>query len=239
MMSLPDNELESIVNDILYEPWDIRKPVTVPSTDSVPLRGGAAELDVTVLFTDLAQSSRLSLQFDRRVAATVVKAFVGCSTSLIKSHGGGVTSFDGDRVMGIFVGDTKNTDAVICALKINYAILKIVKPRLSSHFQGLASQDFAISHATGVDTGAIMAARAGLRGANDLVWIGRPPNFAAKLSDLREAPYTTFISADVFRGMDRSVKYGGEPERLMWERRTVKWLDTNMTIHRSSWWWKP
>jgi class 3 adenylate cyclase len=238
-VSALSDEIEAIVNDVLYAPWDLRKGTAVPTTDSVALRGGGVELDASILYADLAQSSKLASELDRRVAAKVVKAFLGCATKLIKAQGGEITSFDGDRVMGVFVGDTKNTDAAICALQINYAIEKVLKPKLSGYFQSLSNEGFSISHASGVDTGTVLAVRAGLRGANDLVWIGRAPNFAAKLSDLREAPYASFISADVFDVMNKSAKDGGSPEQLMWEQRSLDWLGTKITVYRSSWTWKP
>jgi len=238
-MTTTTEELESIVNDVLYTPWDLRTGNTVPRAENVTLRGGAVELDAAVLYADLAQSSRLATEFDRRVAAKVVKSFLACSTNLIGDHGGEITSFDGDRVMGIFVGRTKNTDAATCALKINYAVTKIIKPKLSSYFQSVSNSGFTISHATGIDTGTILAVRAGIRGANDLVWIGRAPNLAARLSDLREDSFGSYISEDVFKVMSDDAKYGGYPRQLMWEQRSLQWLGGAVTVYRSSWTWRP
>jgi hypothetical protein len=36
--------------------------------------------------------------------------------------------------------------------------------------------------------------RAGIRNNNDLVWIGRAPSLAAKLSDIREPRYSVYIN---------------------------------------------
>ena len=238
-MTTTAEDLESIVNDVLYAPWDLRTGNTVPTVESVALRGGGVELQATVLYADLAQSSKLATEFDRRVAAKVVKVFLACSTRLIREQDGEITSFDGDRVMGIFVGKTKNTDAAICALKINYAVTKIIKPKLSGYFQSVSNSGFTISHATGVDTGTILAVRAGIRGANDLIWIGRAPNLAARLSDLREDSFGSYIAEDVFKVMNDDAKYGGNPKQLMWEQRSLQWLGEGIPIYRSSWIWRP
>ena len=233
------SDLKSIVNEVLYAPWSTRTGTTVPTTDTVALSGGGVEINATVLYSDLAQSSRLATEFDRRVAAKVVKAFIACVTKLIKDHGGEITSFDGDRVMGVFMGGRKNSNAVTCALKINYAVVKILEPMLSAYFQSISNSGFTISHATGVDTGTILAARAGIRGANDLVWIGRAPNLAARLSDLREDGFGSYITQDVFGVLSDDVKYGGSDKRLMWEQRNLEWLGGPVTVYRSSWTWKP
>lgn len=232
-------DLESIVNDVLYTPWNLRTGTTVPSTDTVTLSGGGVEVDATVLYSDLAQSSRLASEFDRRVAAKVVKAFLACASALIKDHGGEIKSFDGDRVMGVFMGPRKNSNAAICAIKINYAVAKILKPKLSSYFQSLSNSGFTISHATGIDTGTVLAVRAGIRGANDLVWIGRAPNLAARLSDLREDGFGSYITEQVFAAMADDAKFGGNPKQVMWERRSLTWQGEQVSVYRSSWTWKP
>ena len=81
--------------------------------------------------------------------------------------------------------------------------------------------------------------RAGARGDNDLIWIGRAPNLASKLSDLRESPNNTFITASVYNSLMDSSKYGGKDNRNMWEKRSWEFLGDTITIYRSSWQWKP
>ena len=110
--------------------------------------------------------------------------------------------------MGIFIGNSKNTSAATSALMINYAVEKILKPMLEDHFKSLSSSSFQISHCVGIDTGSFLAVKAGLRNANDIVWIGRPPNLAAKLSEIREENYSEYITNEVFQGLNNSLKYG-------------------------------
>lgn len=233
-------DLETLVNGALYTPWNMRTGTVVPTTDSIALAGGGVELDAVVLYTDLAQSSKLATEFDRRTAAKVVKAFLGCATALIKSHGGEVTSFDGDRVMGVFLGDYKRTNAATCALKINYAMANVIRPNLTAYFQSVQKSGFTIQHATGVDCSTVLAVRAGIRGANDISWIGRAPNFAARLSELRDAGYSSYISAEVFNEMNDTAKLSThQPPRPMWESRQLEWLGEQMPIYRSNWTWTP
>jgi class 3 adenylate cyclase len=83
----------------------------------------------------------------------------------------------------------------------------------------------------GVDTSELLVARTGIRGANDLVWVGPAANHAAKLSSISEQPYTTFISSDVYNDMNDAVKV--TKGQNMWEQRT--W--NGKTVYRSSWYW--
>jgi len=236
-MSLKDDLVNS-VSRIIQQSWDVWDGRTVPDTD-VALEGGAVRLDATVLYADLAQSSRLATDFQQKTAAKVIRIFLYCMCRLITAHEGTITSFDGDRVMGVFLGDSKNSNAATCALKMNYVTLKIIQPKVKDYFTSLSEAGFNISHCVGVDTSAIMAVRAGQRGSNDLVWVGRAPNLAAKLSEIRESPYYSYISEDVFSRLNESAKLCGVEKRLMWEQRSFQYIDEPMTVYRSSWYWEP
>lgn len=233
------DDLSNAVSNILSQSWDIRDGRVVPSTSNVALEGGAVKLDATVLYADLAQSSRLATDFQQRTAAKVIRTFLYCMCRLITEHSGTITSFDGDRIMGIFLDDSKNTNAATCALKMNYVTLKIIQPKVSDYFTSLKETGFNISHCVGVDTSTVLAVRAGQRGSNDLVWVGRAPNLAAKLSEIRESPYHSYITEDVFSRLNDSAKYGGINKQLMWEKRSFQYVGESTTIHRSNWHWAP
>lgn len=237
-MSLKD-DLSSEVSGILSQAWNIRDGQVVPSSENVVLAGGGIKLDATVLYADLAQSSKLATDFQQKTAAKVIKVFLHSMCKLINAHNGKITSFDGDRVMAIFLGGSKNTNAVTCALKMNYAVKNIIAPQVRDYFKSIKDEGFTIAHGVGVDRGNILAVRTGIRGSNDLVWIGRAPNLAARLSDLREDNYSAFITGYVFGNMRDSAKYGGDPKRLMWEKRSLKYLEESITVYRSNWTWTP
>ena len=96
---------------------------------------------------------------------------------------------------------------------------------------------FQIQQAVGIDTSNLFIARTGIRGSNDLVWVGRAANYAAKLCSLREASYASYITSDVFNMLSDATKNGGNPKRCMWEK--VTWTDQGIDVYRSSWHWKP
>jgi len=192
-----------------------------------------------MLYADLASSSRIAKQLDRRVAAKILKSFLATTSRLVKARDGSIVSFDGDRILGVFVGDSKNTNAAKCALNIKYAVKEIIRPKFESKYQSVRDASFTIAHACGVDTGTVLAVRAGARGDNDLIWIGRAPNLAAKLSELRESPYHSFITASVYNAMNDTSKYGGKNNEKMWESRSWTFLGDRISIYRSRWQWKP
>lgn len=232
-MSISDD-----VQNIIDTQWNLRSGQKVPNTEGVALAGGAVELDAVMLYADLANSSKIAKQLDRRVAAKILKSFLAAAANLIRSCDGSIVSFDGDRVLGVFVGDRKNSNAAKAALRIKYAVHYIIRPKFEAKYQSVKDADFKIDHGVGVDSGTVLTVRAGARGGNDLIWIGRAPNLAAKLSDLREAPYQTFITSAVYSSLNDTSKYGGKDRKNMWERRSWKYLGEQITVYRSSWHWE-
>lgn len=222
------------VEDIFKAAWKTREGQVVPEPEDIQLGNHAVELEGTVLYADLAESTNLVNTMNPEFAAEVYKTYLLCASRLITKNGGTITSFDGDRVMGVFIGDYKNTQATRCALQINHAVLKIINPKLKAQYP---DSTYVVKQAVGVDTSKLFVARTGIRGSNDLVWVGSAANYAAKLCSLREGNYASFITDDVFKKLNEEAKYGGDPKQLMWEKRT--WTSMGISIHRSSWSWPP
>ena len=234
-MALLD-DLKDDVSGVINQTWDIRDGNVVPDTASVKLAGGAVKLNATFLYADLADSTGMAMKLDVRVAAKIARAFLATCSRLINHHGGAIRSFDGDRVMGIFVGGVKNTSAVKCALQIRYVFREVLRPAFEKKYTDLA-KIHTLAYAAGVDTSDVMAVRGGIRNNNDLVWIGRAPNIAAKLSNIRRTSAATFITPAVYNNMKDSSKFGGEPKRNMWTK--ASWKGEVSEIYESGWQWKP
>jgi adenylate cyclase len=233
-MSLID-DLKSETDAIVRGAWKRRDGEVVPENDDVGLGNEGVDLEATFLYADLADSTELALE-SQTIAAEVVKAYLMGTTRIIRSLGGEIRSFDGDRVMGVFFKGAKNTAGAEAALKINYFFKKILQPAFTDFYK---SRTLSLSQGVGVDTSKVMAVRTGIRNNNDLVWIGRAPNVAAKLSAIREYGYSSYISEYVFNAMLDDSKFGGIEKKLMWEART--WDAGKAygvgTVHRSSWTW--
>jgi class 3 adenylate cyclase len=180
---------------------------------------------------------------NQQVAAEVFKAYLMGTTRIIRDLNGEIRGFDGDRVMGVFIEGNKNTNAAQAGLKINYFFTYILTPTFNSFYKRAFPLGLTLNQTVGIDTSKVMAVRSGIRNNNDLVWVGRAPDIAAKLSAIREQGYSTYITAGVFEAMLDSSKFqlGSQPPMLMWEART--WNDGKAfdvaSVYRSNWWWEP
>lgn len=229
-MSLKD-DLAAEVAATFKAGWDQESTTTVPAAEDLRLNANHAKNleGATVLYADLDGSTSMVDGYKWWFAAEVYKTYLRCASQIIRSEGGAITAYDGDRVMAVFVGNAKNTTAVRTALKINYAVNEILRPALKARYQ---STDFLLKHVIGVDTSSLRAARIGVRGDNDLVWIGRAANYAAKLCTLSEKPL--WITHSVHNNMHDEVKLSGAVP--MWEKRLWTAMN-NMEIYCSTYQW--
>ncbi|GAB3005529.1 adenylate/guanylate cyclase domain-containing protein [Streptomyces pseudoechinosporeus] len=228
--------IEQSLRDLVGYDWQIRIGTTVPQTEKVVLRNGAVKLDAVYLYADMMGSTQLVSDFKPETAAKVMRAFISTACRVIRYYDGHIRSFDGDRVMGIFVGDNKNTRAVNTALEIKHATDTYVRPALESRLPSLPQQGFVLSHVTGVASGPVFIARAGIHEHNDLISVGTAANVAAKLSDIREKPqHRTYITPVVFRTMGSKRKIWNGQE--LWEAHTADVGGEATPVYRSSWGW--
>ena len=226
-MSLVEDYTEA-VEKIFEEKWSVREGRKVPESKDLGLGNDAVELEGTVLYADLDDSTNLVDSYEPEFAAEIYKAYLSCAAKVIRSEGGEITSYDGDRIMAVYIGDEKDDSAARSALKINYTVKDIINPLLEEYY---SDEDYCVKQVVGIDTSELFVARTGIRGSNDLVWVGRAANYAAKLCSL-SPNYPSRLTKTVYDKLGDSVKYDdGTP---MWKKTT--WSD--MTIYQSAWQWE-
>ncbi|MET4594562.1 MULTISPECIES: adenylate/guanylate cyclase domain-containing protein [unclassified Sphingomonas] len=225
------DDLRTQVRNTFQTAWTTRDGTVVPATADVKLSNDGVNLDATVLYADLSESTQMVDSKIPTFSAEVYKNYLYCAARLIRNYEGSITAYDGDRIMGVFVGDRKNTNAARCSLAINWAVENVIRDELSKRY----TTDFVLRHTVGIDTAKLLVARTGVRGDNDLVWVGRAANWAAKLTGLPNAT-PLWLTKRVYDNMNDSVKtYNG---KQMWSAKT--WTaNNNEAIYSSTWNWAP
>lgn len=206
--------LSDAIDDIFSVDWDERDGRTVPESGDITLRNGAVKLDAVFLYADLAGSSRLASVCPWQTTAKIIRAYLDVATRLIRAWNGEIRSFDGDRVMGVFIGDTPNSNAANCAREIDYMVEEVIMPRATKKFKSIRDNDIKITHCVGIDVGISRAVRAGIRNNNDIIWIGKAPAFAAKLSDIRNYPWSVYMSSRSYKKLSDGAKLNHEGKNI-------------------------
>lgn len=227
-MALLD-DLNGKVDAYAKQPYEIEDTTIVPDTDNSKLTFGNKGLtcEYAFLFMDIRKSSQLHETYGFTKAAKIYKSFHDINVRVIEENSGFVRAFDGDRVMGVFVGGTKNSNAVKAAMQIQWAIRNILNPKLGA----------SIRCGGGIDYGKILVTKVGKgrdKNNNDLIWIGKADNYASHLSN--EADNTIIISTNSYKVLsaDRKQSEG----RDMWKGKEIVLKNaTKVACYETNWGW--
>jgi class 3 adenylate cyclase len=88
-----------------------------------------------------------------------------------------------------------------------------------------------LKHVIGIDTSQLRAARVGVHRDNDLVWVGRAANYAAKLCN--NPSKSIWITSDVFDVLMPSVKTYKGSQIWSWTMWSAK---PQIRIYGTQWW---
>jgi len=230
-MALLD-DLTNKIKSYFTEKYEIKPTSIVPSTDYSKLTFGNTALtaELTFLFVDIRKSSELHDAYGFEYAARIYQSFHDICLRIINNSDGNVRAFDGDRIMGVFSGDRKNNNSVEAALKIRWAIAKILNVEFKP--------DYAINIGIGIDTGTTLITKVGMGrdvSNNDLVWVGKACNYASHMSS--NSTNSILISPAVFSKLNESNIYS--EGKNMWSsvNLTLKNGKTILT-YKSTYWWE-
>lgn len=225
-------QIQQAARDILGNKWKVRAAQEIPTIKDLALKENeAAEFEGTVLYADMDGSTDMVRGYKNWFAAEMYKIYLQTVSEVIRNEGGVVTAYDGDRVMAIFEGGSKNTTAVRTGMKIVYAVNEL-NDIIAKEYP---SVQFRLRHNIGIDTSILFAVRAGVWGANDIVWVGEAANIAAKLTNVSDDSYPIYITKKVFDSLNSSV-VKNESGSLMWQ--DVNELRFGRQVYKSNWWWR-
>lgn len=102
------DDLKIQLGAIFADAWSSRNGQEVPTAAKVALGKEAVLMTGTVFYADLSQSTAMASGKKPEFAAEIYKSFLHCAAKLVKHFDGSITSYDGDRIMAVFIGDRPN-----------------------------------------------------------------------------------------------------------------------------------
>ncbi len=237
-MSIRD-ELIAARDSIVHADFAQRTGSVVPNTSDVGY-DQAVKLDATYLYSDMVNSSGLRAACPPTTVGKVLRLYLDLSVRITRSQQGHIRSFDGDRVMGIFIGADRADRAVKAALQILWACDELIQPEISGRYKSIQKSGWRLKPASGVASSSALLVRGGVRrSSSDLVSIGVAPNLAAKLSDIRSSPYQTRIGKGTYAMLSDSLKRGAKGNLDMWDGvYSLKMANQPFEYYRSSYRWR-
>lgn len=106
-MALGD-DLGTEVRQIFAEQWTTSKGIAKNLKLANDSRHFAR---ATILYADLSGSTTLVDAHPWTMAGEIYKTYLACAARVIRSMGGEIVAYDGDRVMAVFISDMQTSNA--------------------------------------------------------------------------------------------------------------------------------
>ena len=149
-----------------------------PAPGAAPQASFAERRQITVMFVDLVDFTRLSAESDPEVLADLLKIYKDQMAREIAAAGGRVARYPGDGVLAYFGWPQAREDAAECAVRSGFQVIAEV-----GRLRG--PDGLPLRCRIGVATGlVVVGGDAGEDAASELTIAGEAPNLAAKLQVL-------------------------------------------------------
>src|SRR5215510_2669334 len=166
------------------------QPTQVALLSPVPPSPDAERRQLTVMFCDLVDSTKLSSQLDPEEYREVVRAYQLACTEVITRFDGHIAQLLGDGLLVYFGYPQAHEDDPQRAVRTGLGILAAMEA-LKSHLQQAKGIHLAIR--VGINTGLVVVGAMGSEGRREHLALGEPPNVAARIQGLA-APNTIAMS---------------------------------------------
>ncbi|HEY7491137.1 MAG TPA: adenylate/guanylate cyclase domain-containing protein [Candidatus Tectomicrobia bacterium] len=177
-------------------------PADAPTSIPGPVRHApeAERRQVTVLFCDLVDSTRLSQQLDAEDYRAVVRAYQQAAVAVLHPWDGYMAQYLGDGLMAYFGWPTAHEDAAVRAVHASLALLAALEPLNTT--QLAPRYGVRVQVRLGLHTGMAVIGEIGGGDRHEQLAMGDTPNIAARLQGLA-APDTVALSAVTARLVQR------------------------------------
>jgi class 3 adenylate cyclase len=160
-----------------------------------PRPAEAERRQLTVLFCDLVDSTKLSGQLDPEDYREVVRAYQQTCTQVIQRFDGYVAQYLGDGLLVYFGYPAAHEDDAQRAVRTGLGILEAVGT-LNNHLEH--DKGIRLSVRLGMHTGLVVVGAIGGEGRQEQLALGDVPNIAARLEGLAQ-PDTVVVSQATYR----------------------------------------
>jgi class 3 adenylate cyclase/tetratricopeptide (TPR) repeat protein len=167
------------------------QPLQILPLPTASQSADAERRQLTVLFCDLVDSTRLASQLDPEDLREVVRAYQATCTEVIQQFGGHIAQYLGDGLLVYFGYPQAHEDDAQRAVRTGLGITESI---VALNSRLTREQGIRLAVRIGIHTGLVVVGAMGGHGRQEQLALGETPNLAARLQGLA-APDTVVISA--------------------------------------------
>ena len=165
--------------------------------------------EVTVLFADCREYTRLTRELGIERLAPVTEEFFKASAAVVSEHHGIVDRLLGDAVMAFFNVPIKRDDHVLRAVKAAFRIQEAVS-QINARLDGA----FVLGVGIGIATGTALVTNMGSTRCSDYTMVGDSINIASRLQG-QAAPGEVLLTEDAYNAISTAFPDAMRAEYLL------------------------
>ena len=196
---LDDAYLEDLKEEILYTYPQVTEEagrgLVWPGTGTTSSPAEAERRQLTVMFCDLADSTKLAGQLDPEDLREVIRAYQETAVGVVQRHAGYAAQYLGDGLLIYFGWPQAHEDDAQRGVRAGLGIFDVIDT-LNTRLEREKGVRLAVR--IGIHTGLVVIGEVGGGGRHEQLALGETPNIASRLEELA-APNTVVISATTAR----------------------------------------
>jgi class 3 adenylate cyclase len=170
-------------------------PVQERTTSVEPYTPDAERRQLTVMFVDMVDSTRLSGKLDPEDFRDIVRSYQSACTDVIQRYEGYIAQLLGDGLLVYFGYPQAHEDDAQRAIHAGLGIVEAIG-LLNDHLE--KTKDIRLAVRLGIHTGLVVVGEMGGENRQEQLALGETPNIAARIQGLAQ-PNTLVVSESTYR----------------------------------------
>ena len=192
-VSFLEDEIFEEIGEKLDMDFDIVKKKEIPSNFKLENDEWAQVDDVVCVYFDLSSSTNILRDYGDEISVKIFDSYIKSATRIFKNFECSYLDIQGDGGFALFSGDKHIQRAMVSAITLKTLLSKSYSGNLNDLVKKIKSK-INLSSRSGVHIGKILAKKSGIRGENEILWLGGLVSVASKICGLKRE------NAELFKG---------------------------------------
>lgn len=192
-VSFLEDEIFEEISEKLDTDFDIVKKKEIPSNFKLENDEWAQVDDVVCVYFDLSSSTNILRDYGDEISVKIFDSYIKSATRIFKNFECSYLDIQGDGGFALFSGDKHIQRAMVSAITLKTLLSKSYSGNLNDLVKKIKSK-INLSSRIGVHIGKILAKKSGIRGENEILWLGGLVSVASKICGLKRE------NAELFKG---------------------------------------
>lgn len=192
-VSFLEDEIFEEIGEKLDMDFDIVKKKEIPSNFKLENDEWAQVDDVVCVYFDLSSSTNILRDYGDEISVKIFDSYIKSATRIFKNFECSYLDIQGDGGFALFSGDKHIQRAMVSAITLKTLLSKSYSGNLNDLVKKIKSK-INLSSRIGVHIGKILAKKSGIRGENEILWLGGLVSVASKICGLKRE------NAELFKG---------------------------------------